>query len=211
MSARTDRRAVFSGWALLATLALPPVGAALESSMTGHMLVQLPMLALAGGLIARGSAGAKGCPALGFNAGGVAGLLLAAFALACWMLPRSLDAALTHAAVEAAKFIFVPLLVGASLAVSWPIAGPLARGLAWAHLIAMLATLGWVYQAAPVRLCVGYRLDQQETLGWALLGGAVLLAAALAARAFTGPMARPGSAAAERSGFARPLGAKRSP
>ena len=193
-----DTSTAAGGVLLLAVLALPPVAAALESSMTGHMVVQLPLLALGGGLIARGVAGAQGRPVAGYNAGGVAGLLLATFALACWMLPRSLDAALTDVAAETAKFVLLPLLVGAPLALSWPLAGPLVRGLVWAHLIAMLATLGWIYQAAPVRLCVGYRLDQQETLGWAMLIAAALVAVALAVRAFKGPAARQGAIAAEK-------------
>ena len=198
MSARGDTSTAAGGVALLAALALPPVAAALESSMTGHMVVQLPLLALGGGLIARGVAGAQGRPVAGYNAGGGAGLLLATFALACWMLPRSLDAALADVAVETAKFVLLPLLVGAPLALSWPLAGPLVRGLAWAHLIAMLATLGWVYQAAPARLCLGYRLDQQETLGWAMLIAAAMVATALAVRAFRGPAARTDTTVAGR-------------
>lgn len=188
MKVGPDLTMVASGAALLVGLALPPVAGALESSMTGHMLVQLPLLALAGGLVARGLALPKGWSAAGYNADGVAGLLLATFALACWMLPRSLDAALTDLAAETAKFISLPLLVGALVAVSWPLAGPLVRGLVWAHLIAMLSTLGWVYQAAPVRLCIGYRLDQQESLGAALLATAALVALVLAIRALKGPM-----------------------
>lgn len=185
-----DHAITVSGVALLGVLSLPPVASMLESSMTGHMLVQLPLLALAGGLLARGFFGPTWWRAAGFNAGGVAGLLVATFTLACWMLPRSLDAALTDSVVEATKFISLPLLVGALVAVSWPLAGSLVRGLVWAHLIAMLATLGWVYHAAPARLCVGYRLDQQETLGAALLVVAGVVASLLAIRALAGPVAR---------------------
>lgn len=175
---------------MLAALALPPVVAALESSMTGHMLVQLPLLAIAGGLVGRGFAWPQGWSAAGFNAGGVAGVLLATFAMAYWMLPRTLDLALTETAAETAKFASLPLLVGLPIAASWPLAGPLVRGLVWAHLVAMLSTLGWVYQAAPVRLCVGYRLDQQQTLSTALLVVAALMALVVAIRAVNGPVAR---------------------
>lgn len=178
---------IASAGVLYGLLAAPPVTIALESSMVGHMLVQLPLLALAGGLAARGIAGPSGVLAGGFNAGGIAGLVAATLTAAVWMLPRSLDGALTSAVIEAAKFVTVPLFVGAPIGLSWPRAGVLVRGLAWAHLVAMQLTLGWLYLAAPVRLCLGYRLDQQSLLGAALLGTGAAVALFLAVRAFLGP------------------------
>jgi len=178
---------IASAGVLYGLLVAPPVTIALESSMVGHILVQLPMISLAGDLVARGLAGPSGWSAGGFNAGGIAGLVVAVFAAAVWMLPRSLDDALTSAAVEAAKFVTVPTLVGALIALSWPRAGGLVRGLGWAHVIAMQLTLGWLYLVAPVRLCLGYRLDQQSLLGAALLGTAVAVALFLVVRAFVGP------------------------
>jgi hypothetical protein len=178
---------IASAGVLYGLLAAPPVTIALESSMVGHMLVQLPLLAFAGGLVARGLARPGGAGAGGFNAGGVAGLVAATLAASVWMLPRSLDGALTSTAIETAKFVTVPLLVGAPIALSWPRAGVLVRGLVWAHVVAMQLTLGWLYLVAPGRLCLGYRLDQQSLLGAALLGTAVAVALFLAVRAFVGP------------------------
>ena len=175
-----------AGVLLLAVLALPATRHALEASMLGHMLVQLPLLALAGGIAFNGIVGAAGWRANGFNAGGIAGILTATFAMACWMLPRSLDAALTMPLVETIKFAAVPALIGGGFAVSWPLAHVIVRGLVWAHAVAMLLVLGWLYTASPTRLCVGYRLDQQTTLGWAFLAAAAALAMVLAARAFVG-------------------------
>lgn len=190
MNAPRARTLIASAGVLCGLLAAPPVTGALESSMVGHMLVQLPLLALAGGLVARGLAGPCGWSVSGFNAGGIAGLITATLAAAVWMLPRSLDDALTSAAIEAAKFVTVPLLVGAPIALSWPRAGVLVRDLVWAHVIAMQLTLGWLYLVAPVRLCLGYRLDQQSLLGAALLGTAVAVAVFLVVRAFVGPSAK---------------------
>lgn len=175
------------GAGLYVALALPPVSAALEASMAGHMLVQLPLLALAGGLMAKGLVAPRAATLAGFNRGGIAAILLAAFAWAWWMVPRQLDAALAEPAFELAKFASVPLLVGAPLALGWPQAGPLTRGFFWAHAIAMLLALGWLYLQSPERLCVGYRLDQQALLGGAMLGIAAAIAAALTVRAFVGP------------------------
>ena len=157
------------GLLLYAVLVMPPVAAWLEGSMVGHMLVQIPLLALAGSLVAHGASGGRGAVFAGFNTGGVPGLLVALFAAAAWMLPRMLDAALRCALMEAAKFITVPLLVGAPLALSWPLLPPVARGFVWANLISHAAVLGWLYSVAPNRLCTRYLLDQQATLGTTLL------------------------------------------
>ena len=163
------------GLLLYMMLVAPPVAAWLEGSMVGHMLVQIPLLALAGGLVARAVSGGRGSVLAGFNAGGIPGLLVAVFAVIAWMLPRMLDAALRGALVEAAKLTTVPLLVGAPLAVSWPLLPPVARGFVWANLISHAAVLGWVYSVAPNRLCTSYLFDQQAALGTALLIVAIAL------------------------------------
>jgi len=159
---------VIPGILLYMVLVMPPVAAWLEGSMAGHMLIQIPLLALAGGLAARGAAGRRRAVLAGFNAGGVPGLLVAMFAAALWMLPRMLDAALQSSLVEAAKFTAVPLLVGVPLALSWPLMPPVARGFVWANLISHAAVLGWLYTVAPYRLCTRYLYDQQALVGAAL-------------------------------------------
>jgi len=65
--------------------------------------------------------------------------------------------------------------VGAPLALSWPLLPPVARGFVWANLISHAAVLGWLYCAAPNRLCTGYLFDQQAALG----AGLLIVAAAL--------------------------------
>jgi len=159
---------VIPGILLYVVLVMPPVAAWLEGSMAGHMLIQIPLLALAGGLAARGVAGRRRAVFASFNAGGVPGLLVAIFAAAVWMLPRMLDAALQSPLVEAAKFTAVPLLVGVPLSLSWPLLAPVARGFIWANLISHAAVLGWLYTAAPNRLCTRYLYDQQALVGAAL-------------------------------------------
>jgi len=160
---------VIPGILLYMVLVMPPVAAWLEGSMAGHMLIQIPLLVLAGGLAARGAAGRRRAVLAGFNAGGVPGLLVAMFAAALWMLPRMLDAALRSPLVELAKLTTVPLLVGVPLALSWPLLPPVARGFVWANLISHAAVLGWLYTVAPSRLCTRYLFDQQATVGVALL------------------------------------------
>ena len=157
------------GLLLYLVLVMPPVAGWLEGSMAGHMLVQIPLLALAGGLVARRAVGGRGTVLAGFNAGGFSGLLVAAFAATVWMLPRMLDAALRSPLLEASKFTTVPLLVGVPLALSWPLLPPVARGFVWANLISHAAVLGWLYTVAPSPLCTRYLFDQQATVGVALL------------------------------------------
>ena len=50
------------GLLLYAVLVMPPVAAWLEGSMVGHMHIQIPLLALAGGLVARGTDGGRRAP-----------------------------------------------------------------------------------------------------------------------------------------------------
>lgn len=172
--------------AVYALLATPPLRALLESAMAAHMLVQLPLLA------ALGAHAATLLPATlrqwleDRNAGGLPFTLLALFAAAFWMLPRSLDGALNHGYLELAKFVSLPLLVGAPLALSWRRLPAVGRGFLWSNLLNMLVVLGWLYSVAPVRVCTNYLVDQQALLGRSLLFLAALLALWLAGRLFVG-------------------------
>src|SRR3546814_6332231 len=101
-----------------------------------------------------------------WNWQGVTGLLLASGAMACWMLPRVMDAAATQAWVDTVKYLSLPLAVGVPLALSWPAAGFVVRGLFVAEAIATCFRLGGLYLAAPVRLCTIYPIGDQQRLGW---------------------------------------------
>ena len=100
------------GVALVALLGLPSLRAALESAMVTHMLLQIPLLALAGWMLA-GSLPAELDARLDrLDRSGIALALVALFASSYWMLPRALDAALNDPWVELSKFVTLPLLVG---------------------------------------------------------------------------------------------------
>jgi len=178
MTASTPR--AWAGLALWGVLALPPARHALEATMALHMLVQIPLLAVAGWLVA-GALPPRAVAALSrWDAGGICGLLLASLAGLAWMIPRVLDAALEDPAVAAAKFLGVPLLLGAPLALSWPRMGFVVRGVFVTELIATAFRVGWLYLAMPQRLCSNYLLDDQQQVGRILLaaGAAIALAAA---------------------------------
>jgi hypothetical protein len=136
-------------------LAVPPARTGLESSMPGHMLVQMPLLILAGSLIGSYLRPTFASLLDRYDRHGIASILIGVFALAFWMLPRSLDAALAEPA--------------------WPRLPAVARGFVFGNGLSMLAVLGWLYLAAPVRVCNFYLSSDQ-----ALTGKGLLLLAAVA-------------------------------
>jgi hypothetical protein len=154
---------------LLLVLLAPPLRHALESSMTGQMLVQIPLLAAAGWLAAMALPARLAAAIDTWNEHGVSGLVLATLASAFWMLPRALDAAVTDPSLAIAKYLSVPLLIGLPLALSWPRMGFVVKGVLLLEGIATLLRLGWLYLVSPERLCNLYLLDDQQRLGRLLL------------------------------------------
>lgn len=163
----------------IALLALPPARQLLESRMTLHMLVQFPLLLLAGFLLARTLPEGWRRRADAWNAHGIAGLLAAALLLMLLMIPRVLDLTLIDPRVAAAKWLAL-LACGAGLQLSWQRAGALVQGFFLGNLLPMTAAAGQLFQDAPARLCNAYLLDDQVRLGQGLV-----LLSVLAAVAFT--------------------------
>lgn len=153
-------------WIALAT---PSARHLLESTMTLHMLVQIPLLVCAGWLMIRAIPKRLDAAIAKWNYNGVSGLLLASLASMVWMLPRELDGAIDYSVIELAKFLSVPLLIGGALALSWRRMSFVVRGVFMVELIATTFRLGWLYLVSPVRLCSNYPLNQQEQLGQGLL------------------------------------------
>lgn len=157
-------------------LAVPPARAWLESSMAWHMLVQLPLLAVAGyvaGVAWRrarpGGAAARGLDAMqSFNGGGATGIIAASFVMLLWMLPRGLDSARLDVATDALKFVTVAL-AGLAVALSWSRLPPVARAVVHLEVIATFFRFGWGYLAADQRLCLAYLEGDQARTGELLL------------------------------------------
>jgi hypothetical protein len=169
-------RVLMAGALLPLLLAVPPLQRVLEASMTAQMLVQIPLLAIAGALLGRSLPRRTASRVALWNRGGVTGLIVVTFAAACWMLPLSLDAAKAGAAADCVKFLTVPLLIGLPLAVSWPHMSFVLRGVLLFEAMATLFRMGWLYLISPVRLCNSYGLSDQQRLGeWLLIAGAALL------------------------------------
>lgn len=155
----------------------------LEASMARHMLLQLPLLVLAGW------AGASALPPRGLVARcvarcdfqGIAGLGALLFVSAYWMIPRALELSLVSPWSEAAK-------IGSLLLLGLTLPGSLARCHWVVQLFflgnfgAMMAIAGIEYQNLPQRLCNAYLLDDQNLAGLGLVTGAILISAAWCAR-----------------------------
>ncbi len=165
---------------LFLALLAPPVKHALEASMTTQMLVQIPLLIAAGALIARALPASTSAFISSWNYRGISGLVLATITGVLWMLPRTLDAAVTDPWVAVAKYLAAPLLIGLPLALSWPRMGFVVRGVFLLECIATLFRLGWLYLISTERLCNLYLLDDQQRLGryMLLIGVALILAIA---------------------------------
>ncbi len=168
------------GPALWIVLALPPVRHALESAMTLQMLVQIPLLALAGWWL-RPFLPQRMSDALAmWNHSGISGIVLVSLTAMIWMLPRMMDATLEDAWIELAKFTSVPLLIGLPLALSWPRTGFVVRGVFLLEVTATAYRLGWLYLVAPERLCSNYLLGDQQLLGELMFAIGVAISMVLA-------------------------------
>jgi hypothetical protein len=173
-----------AGVLLMALLALPAMRHMLERVMVLHMLVQIPLLAVAGGFAAAAMPLRWKSRVAEWNQNGISGTLLALIASSWWMVPRALDWTLVSPGMETMKFVSLPLFVGAPVAVSWSHLGSMGRGLVAANVLPMWAVVGWLYVAAPVRVCNFYLVDQQVAAGAGLLAAAVALSLVAAGTAF---------------------------
>ncbi|MCC6484015.1 MAG: hypothetical protein IT209_04130 [Armatimonadetes bacterium] len=176
----SPRSSALAGAVLWVILALPPVRHVLESELTPQVLVQIPLLALAGALLARLFSRRLDTVMRLWNDGGIPGLLLASVAGMTWMLPRLMDASINEEGYALAKFLTVPLLVGVPVALSWPKSGFVTRGVLLLEVVATAFRMGWLYLVSPERLCSNYLLGDQQRLGKLLVAIGVVIALVLA-------------------------------
>ena len=132
-----------------------------------HVLVQIPLLLLSGGLVTSRITISKDIAYVY--------LIIALVTLIYWMLPRSIDAALSSPWYDVAKFVSLPLLAGAPLALSWKHLHPVLRGFLKANAISMLGILAFLYIHAPIRICNSYLVTDQQNLGYGFFFVAIAL------------------------------------
>jgi hypothetical protein len=171
------RQVAWAALALLGVLALPVARQALEASMSAHMLVQYPLLALAGYWLAADLPPRWLAHLQRWNAHGIAGLFASAMILAILMVPRVLDLALVDGRIALAKALAL-VFCGAALRLSWRPAGLLVQGFYLGNVLPMMAVVGNLYASSPVRVCNAYLLGDQARLGQLLIWLAVGVALA---------------------------------
>lgn len=187
--------------ALPALLLVAPLRQWIESRMLLHMLLEFPLLLLAGWCAARWWLGhPRARPMLRITRmldwHGWTTLTLVSSVALVWMLPSALDAALLWPALNLGKLASW-WLAGWLLAGAWRRIDPelvlfFLGNLAW-----MTATAGLLYLDAPARLCVNYLQDDQRHAGIGLVLLAVLLGVLAIVRAVAEGGASPGTAPAQ--------------
>lgn len=140
----------------------------MESDMVLHMLLQIPLIVLAGWSVAKGCSEQLKVSVQRWNYAGITGLLVTSLVLIFWMLPRALDIVLTNNSLEFLKFLSL-VVAGAALKLSWQVAGMIARGVFLGNVLPMMMVVGWLYIESPVRICNSYLSNDQLRTGRGLL------------------------------------------
>lgn len=152
-------------------LSLPPLRPLIEQSMVWHMLVQMPLLVLAGWL----ASSALG-PALDlrWNRFGLTGFMLAQCTVAYWMIPALVDRAVVLPSADAGKLVTL-WLAGWALRLGYRQAPPAVQLFFIGYGLPMMAWLGLYLASTDLRLCNAYSLQSQWRAGWGLLALSVAL------------------------------------
>lgn len=171
---------MYSMQALIATLlivliTITPAGSWLESTLIGHILIEIPILILIGIWIGTRCASYLESYLSIYNRGGIPGILLAALTMAFWMIPRWLDASLADVQISNIKYASLILFVGVPLSWSWSRLHPIANAVVKIEFLTMLFRLGWLYLISPDRLCNNYLMSDQIWLGRGFLWIAIAL------------------------------------
>jgi hypothetical protein len=169
---------------------LPALRNPMEASMVLHMLVQIPLLLLAGWAAAAWLP--QRCVALLAQADplGLLGATLAACMLAYWMVPAALDLAVLDGRFALAKYLGL-WLAGLGFALGWPRLGAVLAAFVLGNMAWMMATAGLLYREAEARLCVSYLFDEQALAGAGLIAWGLVALAAAVARARGGAPSEP--------------------
>ncbi len=159
-----------AGLCLALAAMAPPFVALWEKRMLTHMLLQIPALLFAGGLLCTAWRPAR--PER-WNLAGVSGLLAVSLALAFWMMPIALDHAVASADWDAVKVLSL-MLAGALGVRSWLVAPTVVRAFFVGNFVWMSVTAGMLYQDEGRRLCNAYLQDDQAITGCALVWLAIV-------------------------------------
>lgn len=108
-----------------------------------------------------------------WNEDGVPGILLFTLIMVYWMIPKTMDDALTTSSIEFFKFLSLPFFAGIPLRDSWSKLGFNGKKVIILIFTALFYIAGFLYIKAPVQLCNNYLLIDQITLGWGYMTMAI--------------------------------------
>ncbi|MBI3345729.1 MAG: hypothetical protein HY020_00785 [Burkholderiales bacterium] len=157
----------------LLLLGLPATRAWLESRMSLHMAIELPLLMLSGWTFG-GVAPGRWKLLERIDAGGLLCATIAACILTLWMVPAALDMAVMEPGIALLKY-GQWIVAGVLLrnARNWH--SPVVAAFFLANAAWMTVTAGLLYLDAEQQLCVNYLVDDQRVAGFALLAWGVAL------------------------------------
>ena len=158
-------------------LSVPPFRFLIEQSMFVQMVIQMPLLFVAGAFLNSLAIAKKITNTWGYwNVFGLTGFMLAQNILVYWMLPISIDRAVVMPLVDVAKvmtMILAGFFVGDALKKS-----PAALQLFFiGYFVAMMIWLGMYFIYTDSRLCNAYSLNSQYWTGYGLCAISVMVAA----------------------------------
>ncbi len=157
-------KSFFYGSLLFIFLALPPVAELFELVMIVHMHMQMPLLIIAGMLMA--PLFQKASFLKKWNENGQPGILLFILIFSYWLLPRTMDESLSSMWMEGFKFISLPFLAGIPLRDSWTKVTNGTKRVVLIVITLLSGLMGWIYIFSPNQLCNNYLIMEQVTLGW---------------------------------------------
>jgi hypothetical protein len=145
----------------------------LEIDMARHMLIEFPLLLIAGAAIGCALDERLGAQIERCNRIGLLGFVFASMTLAYWMIPAALDAVLLNGWVAAGKYVSL-LGSGVLLWSSFRVAPLPLQVFFVGNFACMTATIGLIYQSAPQQICLNYLPDAQSSTGEGLVAAAVI-------------------------------------
>lgn len=161
----------------------------LESSMALHMLLQMPLL-IAAGICLQVALPERACPSALLqqwrqcDQHGVCSLLAILLIATYWMIPISVEQAVTSLQFDVLKFVAL-FIAGMLLPGGLRRSNLIIQIFLIGNLCGMMAIIAMLFQDTPQRLCNSYLLDDQSVTGDGLLCFSLLIPMAwLVAQAF---------------------------
>lgn len=173
-------------------LSVPPLRSLIEQSMFWHMVVQMPLLVLAGWLtMAAWQRRIAPQFMASWNVYGLNGFFLTLIILAYWMLPSAIDRAVVLPQADGLKLLTL-FTAGALSKHAFDRSPSVLQLFFVALMVSMLTWLGVYFATTDLRLCNAYSLASQVLTGWGLIGLGIAAGSAWLLYATVWPLTRMG-------------------